>query len=133
MAATDKNATIEELLEAVFSVRSEPRLYNEGQVPLEQGLEMEVRRAGGWCEIAVSLRVSGMESSWESIVPGQSPTGNNVSTEEEDIVGIRHQATNGEATVSGFHKGRGIFWLVQRINVSKNNILHGVSCDRKGS
>jgi hypothetical protein len=28
----------------------------------------------------------------------QSPAGKNVSTEVEDIVGIRHQATTGEAT-----------------------------------
>jgi hypothetical protein len=27
---------------------------------------------------------------------GQSPAGKNVSTETEDIVGIRHQATTGE-------------------------------------
>jgi hypothetical protein len=32
-AATDKHAAIEELLEAVCSVRSVPRLYNEGQLP----------------------------------------------------------------------------------------------------
>jgi hypothetical protein len=33
MVATDTHATIEELLEAVFSVRSLPRLYNEDQLP----------------------------------------------------------------------------------------------------
>jgi hypothetical protein len=33
MAATDTHTIIEELLEAVFSVRSAPRLYNEGQLP----------------------------------------------------------------------------------------------------
>jgi hypothetical protein len=32
MAATDTHATIEELLEAVFSVRSLPNLYNEDQL-----------------------------------------------------------------------------------------------------
>jgi hypothetical protein len=37
MAATDMHATIEELLEAVFSVRSVPRLYNEGRLRLEAG------------------------------------------------------------------------------------------------
>jgi hypothetical protein len=31
---TDTHAIIEELLEAVFSVRSVPRLYNEDQLPL---------------------------------------------------------------------------------------------------
>jgi hypothetical protein len=34
MAATDTHVTIEELLEAVFSVRSVPRLYNEDQLLL---------------------------------------------------------------------------------------------------
>jgi hypothetical protein len=39
------------------------------------------------------------QDSWsnESIV-GQSPAGKNVSTEAEDIVGIRHQAATGEDT-----------------------------------
>jgi hypothetical protein len=35
MAATDTNATIEELLEEVLSVRSVPRLYNEVTLFLE--------------------------------------------------------------------------------------------------
>jgi hypothetical protein len=35
MAATDTNGTIE-LVEAAFSVRSVPRLYNEDQLPLEE-------------------------------------------------------------------------------------------------
>jgi hypothetical protein len=35
MAATDTHATTEELLEAVFSKLSMPRLYNEGLLPLE--------------------------------------------------------------------------------------------------
>jgi hypothetical protein len=43
---TDMHATIKELLEAVFSVRSLPRLYNEGQVPLELSLATAVRRVG---------------------------------------------------------------------------------------
>jgi hypothetical protein len=34
MAATNTQATTEELLEAVFSVRFVLRLYNEGQLPL---------------------------------------------------------------------------------------------------
>jgi hypothetical protein len=55
MAATDSHATTEELLEAVFCVWSVPRLYNEGQPPLEESLEMTVKRAGGWCEMTASL------------------------------------------------------------------------------
>jgi hypothetical protein len=35
MTATDTHPTIEDLLEAMFSLRSVPRLYNEGQLPLE--------------------------------------------------------------------------------------------------
>jgi hypothetical protein len=49
MAATDMHTTTEEMLEAVFSVRSVPRLYNEGQLPLEKSLETAVRRRGGKC------------------------------------------------------------------------------------
>jgi hypothetical protein len=44
MAATDMHATIEELLEAVFSMQSMPRLYNEGQLPLWESPETAVRR-----------------------------------------------------------------------------------------
>jgi hypothetical protein len=58
MAPTEKHATIEELLETVFSVRSVPRLYKEGQLPLEEISETTVRSAGGWYEMANSLRVS---------------------------------------------------------------------------
>jgi hypothetical protein len=36
MAERDTHATIEELLEAVFSVRSVPRLYNEDQLPIDK-------------------------------------------------------------------------------------------------
>jgi hypothetical protein len=36
---------------------------------------------------------------WSSgLVVGQSPAGKNVSTEAEEIFGIRHQATTGEDT-----------------------------------
>jgi hypothetical protein len=42
MAATDRHPTIEELLEEVFSVRSVPRAYNEGQLPLEESLEKAI-------------------------------------------------------------------------------------------
>jgi hypothetical protein len=61
MAATDMHATIEELLEVVFSAQSVTRLYNEGQVPLEESLETAVRRVGGWCEMAASLGISGVK------------------------------------------------------------------------
>jgi hypothetical protein len=61
MAATNKHGTIEELLEAVFSVRSMPRLYNEQQLRLRMSLEIAVRRVGGWCEMAVRLEVSHLE------------------------------------------------------------------------
>jgi hypothetical protein len=44
MAGTGTHAMTEELLEALFSVRSVPRLYNEDQLPLEQSLETPVRR-----------------------------------------------------------------------------------------
>jgi hypothetical protein len=59
MVATDTHVTIEELLEAVFSVKSVPRLFNEGQLPLEESLETAVRRVGDWCEMAISLGVGG--------------------------------------------------------------------------
>jgi hypothetical protein len=59
MAATDTHATVEELLVALFSVRSVPSLYNEGQLPSEESLEMAVRRVGSWCEMATSLRGDG--------------------------------------------------------------------------
>jgi hypothetical protein len=36
-------ATTDELLEAVFSVWSVLRLYNEGQLPLEESLETAMR------------------------------------------------------------------------------------------
>jgi hypothetical protein len=48
MAAIDMRTTIEELLEAVFSVWSMLRLY-EGQLLLEDSLETAVGRAGGSC------------------------------------------------------------------------------------
>jgi hypothetical protein len=55
-ADNDVPPTIEELLEAVLSVLSVPRLYNEGQLPLEEILETAVRRMRSWCEIAASMR-----------------------------------------------------------------------------
>jgi hypothetical protein len=58
MAATGTYETIEELLEAVFFVWSVPRIYNEGQMPLEESLETAVRRIGGWHVMAASLGIS---------------------------------------------------------------------------
>jgi hypothetical protein len=52
MAATDTHATIEELLEAVFTMRSVPRLYNEEQLRLRERLETAVRRVGVSCGTA---------------------------------------------------------------------------------
>jgi hypothetical protein len=46
----DMHATIEELLEAMFPVRSIPRLYNGVQLPLEESNETSVRRVGNSCE-----------------------------------------------------------------------------------
>jgi hypothetical protein len=61
MAKTDMHATIKELLEAAFSVRPVPRLYNEE--PIEETLMTAVRRAGGWFEMATSLVVE-----WSGLV-----------------------------------------------------------------
>jgi hypothetical protein len=47
---------MEQLLEAVSSVRSVPMFSNEDQLSLRQSLETAVRRVGGWCEMAASLR-----------------------------------------------------------------------------
>jgi hypothetical protein len=60
MATTDMHETTEELLDAVFSVWSVPRLYNEDQLPLEESPEMAVRRGGG-CKMTTSPGVSGVE------------------------------------------------------------------------
>jgi hypothetical protein len=54
MAATDTHATTEELLKYVSSVRSVPKLYNEGQLLLKESLQTAVRRVEGWCEMAVN-------------------------------------------------------------------------------
>jgi hypothetical protein len=48
-------------MEAAFSVRSAPGLYNEDLLPLRDSLEAAVRRVGRWPEIAErfgELRVS---------------------------------------------------------------------------
>jgi hypothetical protein len=57
MAATDTHATTD-LLEALFSVWSVPRLHNKGQLPLWKSPETATRRVGGWCEMVASLGVS---------------------------------------------------------------------------
>jgi hypothetical protein len=77
MTATDMHTT-QELLEAVFAVRSVPRLYNDGQLPLDKSVEMAMRRVGCWCEMAVSLRASQLE-----LVVTHFPTGKNMNTETE--------------------------------------------------
>jgi hypothetical protein len=56
MAERDTHATIEELLEAVFSMLSVPSLYNEDQLPLRESSENAVRRVAGSGEMAASLR-----------------------------------------------------------------------------
>jgi hypothetical protein len=49
MAATDTQAIIEEVLGAVFSVRSVPRLQSEGQLPLEVrvGARVQLQKNSG--------------------------------------------------------------------------------------
>jgi hypothetical protein len=37
-------------------VRSVPRLYNEGQLPLQRSLQTAIRRVEGWCEMAINPR-----------------------------------------------------------------------------
>jgi hypothetical protein len=44
MATTDMHTTMEELLEAVFAVRSVPKLYNKDQLPLRVSRETVCRR-----------------------------------------------------------------------------------------
>jgi hypothetical protein len=56
-----RDAKTEELFGEMFSKPSVPRLYNEGQLPLEDSLETVVRRVGGWCEMAASLGISQLE------------------------------------------------------------------------
>jgi hypothetical protein len=58
MAATDVHAKMEELLEAVFSVRFVCRLYNEKQLRSRGSFVMAVRRIEGWREMVASLGIS---------------------------------------------------------------------------
>jgi hypothetical protein len=54
-------AATEELLEAMFSARSIPRLHNEEQMRLCGSLETVVRRGGTSCEMVASLGVNQLE------------------------------------------------------------------------
>jgi hypothetical protein len=49
VATTHMHATIKELLEAVFSVRFVPRLYNKRELPLQKSIETALSRVGGGC------------------------------------------------------------------------------------
>jgi hypothetical protein len=60
MATTDMHTPTEELLEVAFSVWTMPRLYKEGQLPLEESLETAVRRVGVWYMMATGLEVCGV-------------------------------------------------------------------------
>jgi hypothetical protein len=64
-------------------MRSVPRLYNEGQLPLEESREKAVRSVG-WCEIAASLEVS-WGNEW---VVRQSPASKDVNTEYEEATAL---------------------------------------------
>jgi hypothetical protein len=55
---TGAHTTMEKLLEAVFSMRLLPRLYDEEQLRLQQNLGPVVRRVGVWCEMATSPGLS---------------------------------------------------------------------------
>jgi hypothetical protein len=61
MAATGAHEAMVEMFEAVFSMRSVPKLYIEDQLRLRESLETAVRKVGGWCEMAASLGVSQLE------------------------------------------------------------------------
>jgi hypothetical protein len=66
-------------LQAVFSVQTLQRLYNEEQLQLGESLETAVRIVGGWCEMAVSLGVS-----WSNgLVVRQLLASNDVNSETE--------------------------------------------------
>jgi hypothetical protein len=47
-AAMNQHATIEELLEVVFSMQSLPRLYNEDQQQLQFSHELQVSSGSSW-------------------------------------------------------------------------------------
>jgi hypothetical protein len=55
------NETKEKPLEAVFCVRSVPRVYNKSQLPLLESLETAVKRLGGWFEMAAGRGFCGVK------------------------------------------------------------------------
>jgi hypothetical protein len=82
MAARDAHPTIEELLEAVFSVRSVPRLHNEEQLRLQESLETAVRRVGDWCEMVTS--------NWSNeLVVRESPGSKDVNTDAQEATALK--------------------------------------------
>jgi hypothetical protein len=70
MATTDTHVTVEQLFEAVFSVRPVPRLYNGCQLPLENSLVTAVTRIG-----AASRLEREHESRGHCWIPHQATTG----------------------------------------------------------
>jgi hypothetical protein len=67
---------------------------------------MAVKGVGGWCKMAIGLRVQEHRNvhcwvSWSNeLVVRQSPAGMNVGMEAETIVEIHHQATTSEDTAA---------------------------------
>jgi hypothetical protein len=61
-AATDTQAKTKELLEAVFSMRSVPRLYNEDQLPLSVRQSREFIESVEGVSVGRQLRVSQADS-----------------------------------------------------------------------
>jgi hypothetical protein len=75
MAAADKQErTKEELLEAVFSVRSVSSQFNDYQLSLRETLETAVRGVGCWCEMIASLQGRVPGSRETSFVGGFHPS-----------------------------------------------------------
>jgi hypothetical protein len=62
IATINTHAAIEELLEAVFSVRSTPRIYSEDQLPLPVSRESVCRQTVSW-----SVKSCGCERWWAGI------------------------------------------------------------------
>jgi hypothetical protein len=67
IAATDTHA----MMEAMFSMRSEPRLYNENRQPLRKSPETAVKRGDVWCEMAASLRGRESRSTERPLLPSR--------------------------------------------------------------
>jgi hypothetical protein len=66
IVAADTYATVEELLEALFSVQSMPGLYNTYQLPLQMSSETAVRKVRGWYEVVASLGASQLRDSLQA-------------------------------------------------------------------